>query len=158
MGKQDAVFYGCDNPEFTKYICKYGFKKETGSFSDISIIAPAWKIAAVNLSVGYMDEHLPSERLYINWMENTFYKVKEILQECNSIKKYKYIPKENSYPSFSYGIPFGEAFDWKHQCAICEEPLGDIYFIDHDCDCRICNNCYNLYYLRSAEDVDKITA
>ena len=56
-GKDDAVFYTCDNKEFTDFICSYGFKEQIGLFSDISIICPAWGIAGVNLSVGYENEH-----------------------------------------------------------------------------------------------------
>jgi hypothetical protein len=56
-GSNDAVFYECDNPAFTKHICGFGFKEEFGSFSDISIIAPYLGIAAVNISAGYYHEH-----------------------------------------------------------------------------------------------------
>ena len=33
----------------TEYIESFGFKVECGSFTDISIISPVWKTAAVNL-------------------------------------------------------------------------------------------------------------
>ena len=38
-GEKDAVFYSCNNPEFTDFVCSFGFEEEFGSFSDISIIA-----------------------------------------------------------------------------------------------------------------------
>lgn len=56
-GSHDAVFYDCDNPDFTKYVTGFGFKEDMGSFSDISIIAPVLKVAAVNISAGYYCEH-----------------------------------------------------------------------------------------------------
>ena len=56
-GTNDAVFYNCDNPDFTEFVCSFGFKENHGSFSDISVIAPYLKTAAVNISVGYFNEH-----------------------------------------------------------------------------------------------------
>lgn len=63
-GKNDAVFYRCDNPDFTAYISGKGFTTAQGSFSDISLIAPELGIAAVNLSCGYYAAHTRHE--YIN--------------------------------------------------------------------------------------------
>ena len=56
-GFDDAVFYSCANKEFIDLITAYCFNEQEGLFSDISIIAPAWKIAGVNLSVGFFNEH-----------------------------------------------------------------------------------------------------
>lgn len=39
-GTNDAVFYNCDNPESTDFVCGFGFEEAHGSFSDISVIAP----------------------------------------------------------------------------------------------------------------------
>ena len=75
--RNDAVFYECDNKDFENYICRYGFKFEWGTFTDISIIAPRWEIAAVNLSVGYINEHTPIERLYCDWTDETLKKLKK---------------------------------------------------------------------------------
>lgn len=56
-GTGDAVFYHCDNPDFTEFVCSFGFDEKPGSFSDISVIAPYLKTAAVNISAGYFNEH-----------------------------------------------------------------------------------------------------
>ena len=58
-GRNDAVFYHCDNPDFTEFVCSFGFKENSGSFSDISVVAPHLKTAAVNISAGYFNEHRP---------------------------------------------------------------------------------------------------
>ena len=92
-GKQDCVFYECDNKDFVKYISSFGFKADIGSFSDISIIAPEWEVAAVNLSVGYYHEHSLGEYLNIRELENTIQKVKNILQRSPYMNSYAYIPK-----------------------------------------------------------------
>lgn len=56
-GENDAVYYGCDNPAFREYVAEFGFCEAFGSFSDISILAPFLKTAAVNLSTGYYNAH-----------------------------------------------------------------------------------------------------
>ena len=48
-GKNDAVYYRCNNHDFEDYITSKGFKIAQGSSSDISIIAPELNIAAVNI-------------------------------------------------------------------------------------------------------------
>ena len=51
-GKNDAVFYDCDNGDFEEFITEKFYKTAWGSFSDISILAPFFGCAAVNLSCG----------------------------------------------------------------------------------------------------------
>lgn len=68
-GSNDAVFYDCDNPKFTEYVTSFGFKEDMGSFSDISVIAPALKVAAVNISAGYYCEHSRYEYVDLRVME-----------------------------------------------------------------------------------------
>ena len=75
MGENDCVFYDCCNKKFIKTIQNYGFKLAYGTFTDISIIAPTWGIAAVNLSVGYYDEHTTVERLFIDETYKTLKRV-----------------------------------------------------------------------------------
>ncbi len=62
-GTNDAVFYNCDNPDFTEFICSFGFEENYGSFSDISVVAPHLETAAVNISAGYFNEHRPHEMI-----------------------------------------------------------------------------------------------
>ena len=62
-GRNDAVFYHCDNPDFMEFVCSFGFKENSGSFSDISVVAPHLKTAAVNISAGYFNEHRPHEMI-----------------------------------------------------------------------------------------------
>lgn len=91
-GSKDCVFYGCDNHDFQKFIESYGFKTEWGSFSDISVLAPAWKIAAVNLSVGYFNEHTASEFLCFQFLHDTINKVKQMLAQAQEHKAWEYMP------------------------------------------------------------------
>lgn len=90
QGKNDCVFYSCDNDDFIAYIESFGFIEDFGSFSDISILGPAWRICSTNLSVGYENEHTYIETLNISALLNTIEKVKKMLQE-ESIPDFKYI-------------------------------------------------------------------
>lgn len=114
-GKEDCVFYDCDNKDFEKYVEKFGFKTAIGSFSDISVICPTWKIAGVNLSVGYFDEHTSSERLYVSYLFSTISKVIRMLNDAENSPIFEYI--ENPYNKFfyqkygyGYGAPTGSGF------------------------------------------------
>lgn len=74
-GNNDAVFYDCDNPEFTDFVLDFGFKEKIGSFSDISVIAPHLKTAAVNISAGYYNEHSQHEYIDMLAVENNIRRI-----------------------------------------------------------------------------------
>ena len=78
-GEKDAVFYSCNNPEFTDFVCSFGFEEEFGSFSDISIIAPALGIAAVNLSCGYEHAHTRHEIINLAHLRKNIQRVSNML-------------------------------------------------------------------------------
>ena len=102
---KDAVFYQCDNKEFTKFICdNTGYKESFGSFSDISTLAPVAEVAAVNLSCGYYNAHTSNEYVIIEEMLDTIDVVKNLLKvECD---QFKYIRKQYSYGQYSFGSKF----------------------------------------------------
>ena len=98
QGSVDSVYYDYNNEKFEEYINSYGFITDWGTFSDISIISPHWKIAAVNLSIGYIREHTLSETLFYNDMFDTIEKVKKILDaEIEADHTFEYI--EQTYDS-----------------------------------------------------------
>lgn len=78
-GKEDSVYYDLDDLDFEEFINAFGFKTNYGSFTDISILAPGWHVAAVNFSIGYEDEHQCIERLHVDWMQSTIEKTKTLL-------------------------------------------------------------------------------
>ena len=97
-GSVDSVFYDCDNYEFEDYVNNFGFKTNWGSFTDISVLAPMWKVAAVNFSIGYEEEHHEIEHLYVGHMFNTIEKVIKILEDQQiNPKKFEYIEATYSY-------------------------------------------------------------
>lgn len=91
-GKNDAVYYRCDNPDFEAYITNKGFKTAQGSFSDISLIAPELNIAAVNLSCGYYHAHTRHEYINRSHLDNTIQKVINIVSEssCDDLPTFDY--------------------------------------------------------------------
>lgn len=89
-GYNEAVFYDCGNKEFQEYITSFGFTKGHGTFTDISIISPAFDIASVNFSAGYYNEHTTTEHIFLDDLNHTINKVKEILDDTKNHKKYDY--------------------------------------------------------------------
>lgn len=100
QGKVDCVFYDCDNQKFADYVSSFGFIEDWGTFSDISVICPAFGIAGVNLSAGYRDEHTREEILYVGALKATIRKVKKMLQDAANIDTFKYI--KASYHNLKY--------------------------------------------------------
>lgn len=104
-GTNDCVFYSNDAKDFQDYIVGAGFVKKSGSFSDISIIAPEWEVNSVNVSVGYYDEHTKAEHLYVEDLFDTINKIALLLNQ--EIPEFEY--KEycfmgyNNYNRAGYG-------------------------------------------------------
>lgn len=90
QGSDDAVFYQCKNKEFVDYICKFGYKETPGSRTDICVFCPDWKIAGVNFSCGYRNNHTEKEIVNIKDLFNTINMVKKILDDAPNAKKYPF--------------------------------------------------------------------
>ena len=98
-GKNDAVYYDCDNRDFEEYITSKGFKTAYGSFSDISLIAPKLGVAAVNLSSGYYNAHQLHEYIVRSEINAVIEKVVEIIADVGKkdFPKYEYIEGFDGY-------------------------------------------------------------
>lgn len=99
-GKEDAVYYNCNNEDFEKWITSFGFKTAIGSYSDISTIAPALGVAAVNLSSGYYNQHTQHEYISLKTVNRVIGKVTEMISKKSV--KYEYVAKYN-YSSYGKG-------------------------------------------------------
>lgn len=104
-GRNDAVYYDCDNPEFEAYITSKGFETEWGSFSDISYVAPELGVAAVNLSSGYYNAHTQHEYINRKHLNATVRKVLEIVADASQpdFPKYEYIELVRSFGKYGKG-------------------------------------------------------
>ena len=130
QGANDCVFYECANPEFQKHIESFGFVTDFGSFSDISAICPAWGIAGVNLSVGYVKEHSLQETLHVKYWKRTIKQVEKMLKR-EDIPAFKYIPLHIR----KYFNPLGDVM-----CSGCGEKT-DPYLIIPVNDKVFCPSC-----------------
>lgn len=135
-GKDDCVFYECENQQFTLYVEKFGFTENFGSFSDIYELCPAWEVAGVNLSVGYYNEHSKLETLYVGTMLNTIEKVKKMLSEpIDSIPHFKFILSKYSRMLKMYPGYYGYTFDDE-----------DEYIIEDDESFQVeCRGCHGKF-------------
>jgi hypothetical protein len=166
-GYNDCVFYNCDNTKFEQYIESFGFMTKIGSFSDISVICPAWEVAGVNLSVGYYDEHSRSETLHIDEMLTTIQKVKNMLKDVNNAESYKYVAKPYLSDWYSKDY-FGEAltkFLKDNKDRIENNPLAYAYDDTYDDttiydeyqirSCALCeanDHEYNMYPIKTSDN------
>lgn len=157
-GVKDSVYYDCANTEFEKFINQFGFETAYGSFSDISVIAPVWGVAAVNLSVGYHDEHSYQERLDVNAMFDTIGKVSDILTyvKTEGCQDFEYIEDRYSYPYESwyddgYKLTSMKQSDDDEICCFCGDvlPKTDMLHLHYDENTPfyMCNTCYSANYL-----------
>lgn len=104
-GNKDAVFYNCDNPEFTQFITKEYFKEDFGSYSDISDIAPFLEAAAVNLSSGYYKAHTTDEYINVSEMETIHQEVIKLIDRTTEEDKFEYIESKYNYWGYrSFGF------------------------------------------------------
>lgn len=113
-GTKEAVFYDCGNKEFKEKILSYGFKLGYGTFSDISIISPAFDVASVNLGIGYYNEHTKDETLKVKEMWDTITRVSVILEEQKGCKvKYNYQEVVYNYNrTYTYGGNYNSSYDY----------------------------------------------
>ena len=105
-GGDEAVYYGCDNKKFERYVKHHGFHTEIGRFSDIGIIAPAWGVAAVNVSIGVHGEHEPMEHVIASEVESIIEKADKMLWNVPK-KPYKYIKAKGYVPFLSLYSTWG---------------------------------------------------
>lgn len=135
--EKDCVFYSCENRDFEDYIIDFDFEYAIGTFTDISIISPRWGIAAVNLSVGYYQEHSSGEHLVIPYLLETIEKVKKILQNQKEHNiMYEYIEGRVKKPNAKMS-----------ECLCCQEKVApgrgfDITFNNYIY--TVCKNCDSL--------------
>lgn len=118
-GNNDAVFYGCANPDFTDFVESFDFIEALGSFSDISVIAPYLKTAAVNISAGYYYEHRLHEFIDLVAMECNIRRITQMVQ--TAVSHFPYMQRKNSFGQFSLFdsqqsvFDFRENIDTKHK-------------------------------------------
>jgi len=64
-GVLECIFYQNEPKPFEDYVVSFGLTKEMGTMSDVGTLSRELEICGVNLSIGYIDEHRNTERLYM---------------------------------------------------------------------------------------------
>jgi len=95
----EFVTYDCDNKDFNRYIESFGLQHKWGSFSDISLICPAWGVAGANLSVGFHDAHSKTEYLDIKEWTGAVNKTEKII---NNLPEERFGYVEKTYGKIVY--------------------------------------------------------
>lgn len=72
LGTQEVALYGYNNRELTEFFESLDYSIADGSFTDCMTLSMAGKLACINLSVGYDNEHSHNEVVYTNCMVNTY--------------------------------------------------------------------------------------
>ena len=127
-GNKDCVFYHCDNPEFTAFVEGFGFVEAYGSFSDISTIAPALSVAAVNLSSGYYNPHTQHEYVCMSDMHEIIDKSVKML--CAESESFKYIEGVKKYYG-SYNQDYSTYYGSKYKSvSVTKMPAGKLAVYD----------------------------
>jgi hypothetical protein len=138
MGNNDCVFYDCLNREFIKDIKKYGFQFKSGTFSDISILGPFWEICAVNLSIGYYDEHTTVERLFIDETYHTIEKAINIIEDIDKFPYYKYLKSKTARMKVSQLLKFDD-----DHCYWCNKKVesDELFYLPKAGTVKLCKEC-----------------
>ena len=142
-GKNDAVYYDCENYELEDYITGKGFETDYGSFSDISVIAPEMGIAAVNLSSGYYNAHTTHEYINRKHLAATVERVVEIVREscAADFPRFEYMEADPYYMGGAWGLAGRERYapkDLPGKYAAWYEELLYYYTPDELDDLRAC--------------------
>lgn len=105
-GRNDAVFYDCDSPEFTKFVLGDKFYREAqGSYTDICDVCPAYGMAGVNVSSGYYNAHTTSEYISVKDLDQCIAHVEKMVKRWDGKTFYEYVEKRRS--SVYYGNYLG---------------------------------------------------
>lgn len=123
-GNNQAVFYDCGNKDFKQFILSFGFQEQWGTFSDISVLSPAYNIASVNLSAGYYNEHTKTEYIDLDALQNTIDKVKKILKGKND-QYYDYQEIRKFYTPYTR-IGKDNNYNYDYECDVYEDDMNDI--------------------------------
>ena len=84
-GKQDAAVYTYESQSLLNIVKKYGYEKKLGSVTDIAIIQDEYPKAAVNLSVGFYNEHTAMEYIDVSAFERTALIVPKVLDSVTDM-------------------------------------------------------------------------
>mgnify|MGYP002624658674 CR=1 FL=1 len=114
-GSNDAVYYDCANLDLEDYMLSMGWQTDFGSYTDICEIAPIMGVAAVNLSIGYYNQHTIGEYIDLDIVTANIIRVKDIILDIDNLPRFEweewaYTPKLTDNPLLAGWADYG---DWE---------------------------------------------
>ena len=153
---QESGYTRLCSDKFAKKWEDLGFKKATGTFTDLNNFKPKVpKVEMCNLSIGYYNPHQTSEYLNIKEFENIIIKVKDfIIQNQYEIFEdtEEFINKQDYYKPYSY-IRYPEYNGMISECDCCGR--HGITTWDSSVGMYLCDECYNWYKDETKEEDDE---
>jgi hypothetical protein len=133
----DAIFYNEEPKLFRHYIESYGFREDYGTYSDTTFLGAWLRICAVNLSIGYINEHTDSEMLFLKDMYRTIRYVQPLIIHATSEGKQWENPRPNGGFNRYRWDPRGETSErfyypghWRHDVDGYDLPPAQIDYAD----------------------------
>lgn len=106
-GTKEYVDYNKGNEEMEKVFKNLGYAKSVGSFSDCSTLASEMKKPCINMSCGFVNEHMSTEVIIVSELENAVYSLTTAIPLlANKVFEFK-----ESVVS-TYGIRRGSRYRW----------------------------------------------
>ena len=129
-GNNDAVYYNCGNAELEDYITCMGWKTEWGSYTDICEIAPVLEVAAVNLSIGYYNQHTKGEYINLHEVDTIIGRVMSIIFDIDELpryewreSKYRYTPGKYTYGKYNNYGGWANSLDYVYSHNTAKKPV-----------------------------------
>jgi len=158
-GRDDVVCYQDDNDQLTKIFEKFDFKKNWGTFTDISILCPHFGVSGVNISSGYYFPHQTKEEIHLKDLDVVFGRLTSILESNYVKEKIKYVKRNYSTSAQSYlgkpinynqdvikRYPYGEQHVRLSSCVNCGvrgiKDNKSLFDTDYGALCPTCLNRY----------------
>lgn len=110
-GNEDVVRYDDDNLRLTEIFEEFGFVRAYGSCSDISYLAPHFKVSAVNLSSGYYHEHYEDTTIKFSEVKSIIKRFEKFLNTDYIYEKIEY--KEKKY-TYTINGGYNSGYDWRY--------------------------------------------
>lgn len=136
---KDVTRYADDNDELIKEIVKLGYTEVTGSYSDISVICPKYKISGVNISASFFNEHTPSEYTDLRGLNKTISNMKQLLSTDIINRKFEYRAKTYVTAGYQQTSLFDYDYSYK-PTTTSYKPLKTNSYVD-DFSAKVCHEC-----------------
>jgi len=155
-GDNDCVFYSCVSKMAVKYCESFGFKHAEGSFTDISILMPSWRIAGVNLGIGYYNQHTFGEYLRVDEALHTIDRVCKMMESPPlRVIEYEARPQQTSRHGTPTHNPLNYSLWGDDDFEIPEDEVEGLAGVDQDCQDYVgrCVRHYDRFKLGDQETI-----